>query len=357
MKKQLKNILKTENIDFDLDTTLHKFAQESKLQIDSYVVKRILIRPFSLVMNISIFNGQQQNIFVKHVKPQKFRKNKHNLRQEYEITRYWFERLKSHTFFHTVEPLWMDSEGQIIITRETDGVNLLSFLEQHIKLFPSKLHIQKATEYLTQAGNWLAYFQQQTIKPDIPYLDQSIKIELTYFLNYITIRMNRMVENNKIDFNARMREKVINTIKQLWQNVNEYKNQYCVSHSDLSLSNILVNDKHVTVLDFHSSEINSPFKDLSRLYHQLFLFSFKPVYQKNIIRHLQRALLSGWGNPKADENPLFRIYYLMHLMNHLGKISRYWEHNFIENIYNCFVVKKSLQHLKEFIAYESEPKN
>ncbi len=355
LKKNFNNLLKKN--DFDLEKLLKKFAAETDLHFRSYKIKRIFMRPFSLIVNVRLLNDASMDIFIKIYKQENNTKFKDNLLREYQITEYWFNKFKKHRYFHTIEPVWLNMENQVIITREASGINLLSFLEHRIMLLPSEKSIRKAVFYLSQAGQWLAYFQKHEITDDIPYLDRSVKINIDYFLDYISIRMNRMVQNKKIKFDRTMQNQVIKTIGRLWERAGSYKNSYSVSHSDFSLSNILVAQKHVTVLDFHSSEINSPLKDLSRLYHQLYLLSFKPIYQDRIIKKLQHALLSGWGDENVNNDPLFRIYFLMHQMNHLGKIARYWEHNFVENIYNRLVVKKSLQHLTEFLAHESQAKN
>ncbi len=357
MEKSLNNFLKKNEFELDLDGLLKQFSDETKILFRSYEIKHVFMRPFSLILNLRLISNSPLDIFVKIYKERDNPKTKDNLLREYHITEYWFERFKFHRFFHTIEPLWLNLEKQVIVTRQAAGINLLSFLEHRIMLLPSYQSIRKAETYLFQAGQWLAYFQNQNITDDIPYLDYSVKIQLDYFLEYISIRMDRMVKNKKIDFDETMRNNVIETIKKLWERAVAYKNSYSVSHSDFSLSNILVHQKHVTVLDFHSSEINSPLKDLSRLYHQLYLIQFKPIYQGRIIQKLQNALLAGWGNKDVNSDPLFRIYFLMHQMNHLGKIARFWEHSHVENIYNRFVVKKSLKQLREFFIYESESKN
>lgn len=357
MKEKLNRLLKKEKITIDIERVLNKFAKDQGWTIREYRIKRILSRPFSIVVNIKIIHPREQSVFVKIYKPSSSQKVQYVLRREYEITQYWFKQFQSQKYFHTIEPLWVDYDNLILITKESTGINLRSFLEERIRFLPSVQNIKKAETYLELVGNWLAYFQKHPIGSDIPYLDTSIQMDLDYFLEYINLRMDRMVSNSKISFDKNMQQAINTAITQLWNAVDSEKNNYCISHSDLSLSNILINDKHVTVLDFYKSEINSPFKDLSRLYHQLFLFSFKLDYQTRIIRKLQTALLRGWGDESVDAHPLFRIFFLMHQINHLGKIARYWERNFVENIYNRWVVRQSLKHLKEFIAHESQTKN
>ncbi len=351
--------LKKENLDVDLPGVLEAYANDRNKTLRSYRVKRVFNRPLSLVFNIELayLQDDSESVFLKIYKPYDLQSVPITLRREYEITRYWFEKFKGHPHFHIVEPLWVDFKHFILITRESAGINLLAFLEQHVRFFPSGSDLKQARDYLNLAGQWLNNFQQFAVEDDIPYLDTSVRIARDYFLHYINVRMERMVMNPRILFDSQIQKAVNEVISRLCREIETDHVQYCVSHSDLSLSNILINGSHVTVLDFHKSEINSPYKDLTRLYHQLHLLSYKPEYSNKTIRQLQTALLQGWGDARADEHALFKIYYLIHQITHLGKIARYWEHNFVENLYNRWVVRKTLKQLKEFLAHESQTKN
>ncbi len=359
MKNTASYFLKKEKLDVNLRGVLDAFANDRNDELQSFRVKRVFNRPFSLVFNIDLTLARQksESVFLKIYKPYDLQSVRIALRREYEITLYWYEKFRGHPSFHIVEPLWVDFNHFILITRESLGVNLLSFLEKHVRFFPSSQNMEQAKAYLHLAGQWLAFFQQYPVEDDIPFLDTSVRIERDYFLHYINVRMERMVMNPRILFDSRIQKAVNDVITRLCGQIDAENARYCVSHSDLSLSNILINEQHVTVLDFHKSEINSPYKDLTRLYHQLHLLSFKPEYSANTIRQLQTALLQGWGDAQADQHPLFKIYYLIHQITHLGKIARYWEHNFVENLYNRWVVRKTLKQLKEFLAHESQTKN
>ena len=128
------------------------------------------------------------------------------------------------------------------------------------------------------------------------------------------------------------------------------KNRLSFAHTDFSLSNILVANDKVTVLDFNKCEINSPYKDLSRFYHQLYLLSFKPSYQKRVIEEMKSSFLQGYGDQNAKDHPLFKIFFIIHQVTHLGKISRFWERGLLENIYNRYLVTQVMKDLKQTVS-------
>ncbi len=359
LKDKAEYFLKKEKLNVDLLWVLSEFMKKQKASWQAYRVRRIFNRPFSLVFNIEIEKEQNDlfPIFLKIYKAANSSSLRIQLSREYEITKYWYHKFKGHPYFHTVEPLWVDFNHFILITKESPGVNLLSFLGSNMRFFPTAHQVNQAENYLYLAGQWLAYFQRYPLDSAIPYLDNSIDIEEKYFMHYINVRMERMVTNPRIVFDGQIQKKVNAVIQQLCRSIDTQKIKKCVSHSDLSLSNILIYDRHVTVLDFHKSEINSPYKDLARLYHQLHLLSYKPEYSGTVIRRLQKALLRGWGNEQAEQQPLFKIYFLIHQISHLGKVARYWEHNFVENLYNRWVVRKTLKQLAEFLDNELQTKN
>ncbi len=354
LKKKLNSLLKKENLNIDLEKVLQSFTRDKNIQLKDYHIKKVLNRPFSLVLNIDIFipDSETLSIFLKIYKPFDRLDIRLSLEREYEITMYWFNKFRESPSFHTVEPLWVDFNKFILITRESSGIDLLSFLRENVRFFPSRNKIHQAVFYLEQVGKWLSYFQHFPIDDDIPFLDTSVNIEPDYFINYINTRMERMISNPHILFDSQMQKKINVVMQRLLSQIDFRNSRLSVAHSDFSLSNILINNDHITVLDFHNPQINSTYKDLSRLYHQLHLLSFRPEYSKKLIGRLQNALLRGWGEGRADQTELFKVYFLIHQITHLGKIARYWEHNFIENIYNRWVVHITLKQLKKFLDHE-----
>ncbi len=272
------------------------------------------------------------------------------LRREFEVTRFWFARLKASRQFATIEPVWADEELLAMITREQVGINLLDCIQRTIRLFPSPGTVKKMENYLSLTGGWLAYFQRFPISDDIPFLDRSQAVTLDYFLDYISIRLERMEKNPHIACTPEFQKRIKDYMTAQWQHVTSESITPCLAHSDFSLSNIMVGPERIVVLDFLKSQVSIPFKDLTRLYHQLYLLTYKPDYQKQFIFRLQSAFLEGWGNARANEQPLFKIFYLVHHITHIGKLSRYWEYNFAERLYNRWVVRKSLNHLEEILS-------
>ena len=308
-------------------------------------VNQFLERPFSVILNLKAASDDRQSYFVKLYKIVDLQKQRLNIKKEFSISRHWFEKFKADAHFQVIEPVWLDEQNLIIVTRKSPGINLLKLTDQ-LRFFPSRTSVRQVLDFLFRAGQWLNKFQSFPIDEKVPYLEEAVHLTLDYLQNYLLIRMQKMVKNPHLDFDQQLQEKILAFLQNQWQQADQDCKRLTFTHTDFSLSNVLVSQQKITVLDFGKCEINSPYKDLARFYHQLYLLGFKPSFQNNNVRKMQTAFLQGYGDPQADKCPLFKIFFMIHQVTHLGKISRFWERGPVENFYNRFLVKRVLKDLK-----------
>jgi len=326
-----------------MNEVVEDFAINADLAMREYVIENILIRPFSVVYKIRIFFDNQKNrvYYAKYYKKtNNTAKDPGVIERDFKTTQYWYNRFKHHEKFKVIKPVYYSSEHSVLITEESKGANLSRLINRYGQFFPSLSIRQKLLFNVKLAGQWLNYFQSLAIEEDYE------ELTLEKLLEYITIRLERLVKNPKVSFDEKLREKVIAFVNEQWQSARKDDLKHCYLHSDLSLSNVLIFNNSVTVLDFNKKEVGSKFKDVARFYHQLALLENKPTFSKRFVHKLKTSFLEGYGLKDATEKPLFKVYYIIHMINHLNKSSRYWEHNFFENLYNRWIVWKSL---KEFI--------
>ncbi len=325
---------------------LQEYARDAGIVLIRFSIEKYIERPISLVFKIrlELKGNDQQNIYLKYYKPvQESALIANVVKRDFETTHFWYNRFKKSKTYKVVEPLFADPEKSVLLTRESSGYSLWEYINRHGQFFPSANLQQQMLDMTQRAGHWLRFFQ------DIPYEGPKSLIELEEIIDYISLRLERLQDNSKIKFDSQLKKAVLYYIRKKWAAVSQEERGKSYVHADLSLSNILVDEQTVTVLDFNKIETGSPFKDLTRFHHQLQLLKNKPTFKKSFIDSLQVSFLDGYGQPEIIQHPLFCIYFMIHTINHLGKTARYWEHSLVENIYNRWIVRNTLNEIRDLV--------
>lgn len=330
---------------FTIEEIVNKISEKHNLEVASHKVLEVQKRPFSIVFKIALRCRAVEdfNIYLKYMHKQYEQKSPHKVKRDYDTTLFWWQRFEENDSFKVIEPLYYSGEEYVVATRESKGSPISVYLNKIGQIFPSSQAHVKILEMLNLVGGWLKYFQQ------IPIEENPEAVSLSYILEYINERMDRMVSKTKIGFDVTMQERVNNFIRTQWELCTQQDKALSYLHSDLSLSNVLYNEGTVTVLDFSKNTTGSVYKDLSRFYHQLNLLSLKPTFQTKFVNYLKDEFLIGYGDEQIYENPMFKIYYMTHLINHMGKSARFWEQSLRSRTYNRWVVYKTMKKLKEMV--------
>ncbi|HHE54611.1 MAG TPA: hypothetical protein ENL21_02435 [Caldithrix abyssi] len=344
-KYTIDKYFKQQKLLLNYNQLLNMLSDRFSVSAEQFRLKQFLERPFSFLLNVAIGPERHHSYFVKLYKVENIEKQQKNIEKEFAISRFWFDKFGNHSPFRVIEPVWMDSQHLVITTRKSPGVNLLKLTNQ-LGFFPNHNLVKKHLDILSNAGAWLKKFQSFSTEEKVPFLEDPVNLDLNFLQQYLVIRMEKMVKNPHLNFDQNWQKSILDYLMHLWQQTDEQSKQLSFAHTDFSLSNVLVSQRNITVLDFGKCEINFRFKDLARFYHQLYLLNLKPSFRTELVRQMQYAFLQGYGDAQADLKPLFKIFFLIHQVTHLGKISRFWERGAVENIYNRFLVKKVLKDLR-----------
>jgi len=336
----------TGRLPFEIEDILTQWAQKTGRRLKKFSILNVLHRPYSVVFRIRLQfeNSEAFNIYFKFYSQYARDDSAASLVQrDFETTHFWYEQFKKSRKYRVIEPLYYDDKQFVLITKESKGRSIHHMLQDFGRCFQGSKASVKLHRNVQLAGEWLHYFQA------IPLQESCQPLTFKYLDDYISYRLDRILLNKKINFDNELKIKIINYLREQWKLVQEKDKILTYVHTDFSLSNVLVSDATITVLDFNKKEIGSPFKDLTRFYHQLHLFSHKPVYRKQLIENLKAAFLRGYGDERIWQHPLFKIYFMIHVINHFGKTARFWEHNFVENLYNRWVVRNTLKELHSIV--------
>ncbi len=323
------------------------YAALGKREAVEIKVLKVLKRPLSVVARIHIVfrDDRQETVYLKYYRPLPDKDMSEVVQRDYDTSLFWWERFKQSEKYNVIEPLFVDVEKHVMLTRESRGHDIQTYLNKSGHLFGSFDDRDQIMEMMRLCGGWLRYFQQIPLEGD-----DKAAVSLDYLLEYIKVRMDRIVEKTNIGFDRALQEKVNDYLKRQWARMEDGENKVSYLHSDFSLSNVLFDEQGVTVLDFTKKETGSVYKDLTRFFHQLILLSYKPNFKKEFINDMQRHFLEGYGDPLVYEKPMFRIFLMIHVINHLGKSARFWEQSAKGRLYNRWVVYNVMKRIKKVVA-------
>ncbi len=325
---------------------IKEYLAKSSRDADVIKVQKVLKRPLSVVARIQIRLTDQttETVYLKYYRTLPDKDMAEVVQRDFDTSLFWWERFKQSEQYNVIEPLYADVHNHVMLTRESKGDDIQTYLNKSGHLFGPFDDKDKIMSMMRLCGGWLRYFQ------DIP-ADEDDKnlITLEYLLDYINLRMDRIVEKTRIGFDTTLQQKVNRYLKEQWERMDARDNRISYLHSDFSLSNVLFDEQGVTVLDFTKKETGSVYKDLTRFFHQLILLSYKPSFKKTFINQMQRQFLEGYGDERVYEKPLFRIFLMIHVINHLGKSARFWEQSLRGRLYNRWVVYNVMKRIKKVV--------
>lgn len=262
--------------------------------------------------------------------------------EEFQTYCFWFEKLSGYAHFTTFKPLFLDTNHKAIITEASPGVNLAHFLNSHARLFPREPHWIRLLYYLRKSGELVRVFQscyegQETFNLDELWMD-------------VEIRLNRLVKNARANFSEKDKTLVLKFYEEHLPAAQNEDLQCTYIHSDYIPANILVDGDVLVLHDFKGLRTGHFLFDITRFYHQLELFAYKPIFLSRVIHQLQAAFLNGYGFPEGLNNILFKLFFLRHYLTHFVGIANSREPTWKSNLYNHYVLRQHKSKIMKLIS-------
>ncbi len=262
---------------------------------------------------------------------------RHKVIRDYGTLEFWWGQFRQSPTYRVVQPLYCSPDNLLIITRTAEGVPLYKLL------LAAPRNMEAAQHGVRLAGEWLRYFLSSV--PDEPVMYDPAQL-----LEYMEVRLKRLESDSRRHFPTGLGDRIRRFVESQGQRLSSEERRVHLSHSDYNPGNILIQGNRITVLDFGRRVPESYLLDLSRLYHQLELFTYKPRFSRKRIARLQEVLLQGFGDPAAVELPIFRLLLLRHLVNHVVTISNYWRQSLPEMLYNRWVVHQEIKWIQRILS-------
>ena len=307
-------------------------------------ITNTIIRPYSYVVRCEIKGSIGEDVaFVKLYRNPKVKDLSEIaglIQRDYDTFAFWTEKFTDLPNFNVVEPLWVLPEEHLLATREARGQTLFDLMLKNAAYFPGKAKTSLMEQHFEDVGTWLQHYQKLGGTGDELF-------DVGQLVEYVVERLNRLTSSRETLFPMTYCHKIEAFMERVRNQIPEEQLRTCRTHNDFNLSNIMVDGDRVSVLDFGASKVDSIYLDLSRFYHQLYLWSFKPNYRIRNIDKFQKSFLRGFGITNVRDLLLFRFFLIRHTLTHLITTTRFWQKPFKEKMYNRWVLHKELRLLDE----------
>ncbi|KAA3661414.1 MAG: hypothetical protein DWQ10_04560 [Calditrichaeota bacterium] len=312
MKVGIKDVLAA------LDADQEKYFPAG-LDAELKIVKKIW-RPYSRVFRIESCSQNIPSYFwVKMFKvPRGFQKKADKylgrLQTEYDITMRLQDVFADIPKIDVIAPLAFFRKYGAVVTWESKGVPLSDLIDKYARLWSNHKHDDALFDYVFKCGKALAHMQDYTMQDEL--------YDPAELIDYMDIRLQRLVKNKKAPFTKADRAQVLRFVEREITQINPEELRICGVHSDFATFNVLAEDGHITLTDFTSYKTGSPYVDLTYFYQRLGGFLHKPVFRENFIHQLQKAFLTGYGISGIEQHRMFTLSLLRHTINNFSSLVR-----------------------------------
>jgi Phosphotransferase enzyme family len=306
-------------MDNNLEAVLQQLITATQSHDNAITGHRPLIhirRPSSEVIKVELRrpNSEPTHVVVKLFKPRRVSADaikilKEKVRNDFEVTRRFFEAFKNYADYSTAEPIMCLPEMLAMVMKESRGRNLRDLIAKNARLFPSQATVHKLVTQSYRCGEWLRIFQGLTAK------SIQDRLNLTDLIEDIDRRLRRLEDGEWLSRGCRSR--ILRYLEKQAKLVEESDLGLCGIHADFSPSNVLINGNEVIVLDFTMYRIGSVYHDLTYFHRYFENFLHKPIFRRGIITALQDSFLNGYGKTVSPASPIFRLFRMRHVICHL----------------------------------------
>ncbi len=289
-------------------------------------------RPYSNTFRLALLPGDlapgaqcPTAVYAKIIRPTD--KNRDNtqkyverLQKEFEVARMLQKRLPAVAEYGTVRPVAHFGDLLCLVSEEAPGRMLAELIAADAKRWHKKARGEKTARHCQRAGKLLAALQSVTA------VNQPL--EVGEILEYVDIRLQRLVESAKTPFSPSDANNVRKYLEKTLASVPGEQLRQCGSHSDYAPFNLLADEARLTVFDFAMFKTGSIYNDVAYFCHRLEGYLHKPTFSRGKIHGLQRAFLEGYNQAspcaetRIENDQMFRVFSIKHVINNYSAIMR-----------------------------------
>jgi hypothetical protein len=296
-----------------IDQAIARLQGDPQLPHGSDVVTRVLsiaTRPFSYVARVereSEADTRRVIVKIPRLKPGKADRRVPALESEMAAAEALRSTLRGQSRLSVPDVVAFYPEIPAIVWDEVAGETLETMAIRLARGLPGRKALARLERAFHGAGQWLRALQ------DGSRVDAG-EFSLAEMTEYIDVRLRLISDLGPRDLDVFWRARV----KRVFSEARLHGPALRLTsvHGDFSLSNVMFDGTRVVAIDFSRFGIGSRYYDITRLYHQIGLLQHKPWFLPSTIRRLRRALLDGFDPSMRDDEPMFRLFVIQHLLCH-----------------------------------------
>lgn len=269
-------------------------------------------RPFSILLRIRVdAAGRRTHAFLKvfkprHSTPEEIAQLRRFVEREYRAATALHQTVTGRPGLTALRPLALFPEQLAIVTEEVEGKTLDRVLREGVWRRSVRPQVGAAA---ARVGRWVRTYQGVTAAEGVVSTDG--------LRAYLDVRLRNLTS---VVIAPEERERVLRAFDAVAGRV--APEPLVAIHADLCPANILVGPKgDVTVLDFAMAKSGTRLHDLAHLFMHLEFFGWKSYVPASYVRALQQALLEGYDAGLAENDPLFTLMLLQHVVCHIALLA------------------------------------
>jgi aminoglycoside phosphotransferase len=284
----------------------------ARLQGDDVVARVLSVatRPFSYVARVereTAVNRHRVIVKIPRLRPGKIDRRVPALKLEMAAAQTLASTLRGQTELSVPDVVAFYPDIPALVWDEVAGETLEMLAARTARGLPGNAALARLESAFHGAGRWLRALQDGSEV-------EAGEFSLSEMSEYIDVRLRRISDLGPrgLDVYWRARVKRVFTEARLQGDAL----RLTAVHGDFSLSNVMFDGTRVVAIDFSRFGIGSRYYDITRLYHQTGLLLHKPWFLPSTVRRLRRALLNGFDPAMREDEPMFRLFVIQHLLCH-----------------------------------------
>lgn len=278
---------------------------------------------------------------VKNVSPEEHKTILTRMQTDFEITQFLNKTFNKDQPFTVPKTIAFFPEETALLSQESSGHRFIDVISRLAIGYPRNSELDELAEYAYSIGQWLREFQRLTTTHN------SDAQGVLSLVPYVDVRLRNLMASSGLSESNR--KVILDFLNHQVEEGSTSEMTICKVHGDFSLSNILVDAKNVTVLDFAMSSIGSCHQDPSYLFQRLENYLSNPLILRSTITLIEKSFLQGYNETFDGQQPLFLAFRVRHMVNYLASLVKPKKASWLTGLYQRSQFNKCFSELMSIV--------
>jgi hypothetical protein len=219
---------------------------------------------------------------------------------EFNILKSLHSKLAQGKCLKVVTPIAYLSEEDLLITEEFEGTKFNEIIISQLRWFAIPSKRREIESYFFKSGQWLKWFQGETLKEDhIDFAPDKFIEDLSEIFKELT----------RLGCHISSEENIMNCVDKTVKRIGKSKMRLTGNHDDFSPTNILIGNGELAIMDFTRFSYDSNYEDLALFLVVVEGYKSTVGILSHKLKIMQRVFLEGYGKSDISQQ-LLRLYLL-----------------------------------------------